>query len=126
MKAGVGSIGIPTINVGEIPERKLLPPDGVYAARVEWGGGQAGGMLNQGTRPTFGDGRRGVEVHLFEVDADLYGQWVRVEWVERLRDVARFASVEQLQDQLTRDRAAALDALARHGSPDGHEPRVSA
>jgi riboflavin kinase/FMN adenylyltransferase len=109
------TLGVPTINVGDIPERKLLPPDGVYAARVEWAAGTAGGMLNQGARPTFGESRRGVEVHLFGVDADLYGQWVRVEWVERLRDVRRFGSVEQLQDQLKRDRAAALDALARHG-----------
>lgn len=108
------SIGIPTINVGEFPERKLLPPDGVYAARVEWAGGVACGMLNQGPRPTFGEHRRGIEVHLFGVDADLYGQWVRVEWVERLRDVVKFASVEDFKQQLVRDRAAALDALARH------------
>jgi riboflavin kinase/FMN adenylyltransferase len=74
-------------------------------------------MLNQGPRPTFGETRRGVEVHLFEVDADLYGDWVRVEWVERLRDVERFASLDQLKSQLKRDRVAALDALARHGSP---------
>jgi len=114
------SIGIPTINVAEFPERKLLPPDGVYAARVEWGGGQVGGMLNQGPKPTFGEARRTVEVHLFGVDAELYGQWVRVEWVERLRDVRRFASVEQLQDQLRRDRAAALDALARHAPSIDH------
>jgi riboflavin kinase/FMN adenylyltransferase len=111
------SIGIPTINVAEYPDRKLLPPDGVYAAKVEWASGQAGGMLNQGPRPTFGETRRGLEVHLFEVDAELYGQWVRVEWVERLRDVERFPSVEQFQEQLKRDRAAAEDALARHGSP---------
>jgi len=107
------TIGVPTINVGEIPERKLLPPDGVYAARVEWGGGRAGGMLNQGPKPTFGEMRRTVEVHLFGVNQDLYGQWVRVEWVERLRDVERFGSVEELKAQLQRDRAAALDALAR-------------
>lgn len=49
---------------GVYPERKLLPPNGVYAARVEWAGGVAGGMLNQGPRPTFGEPRRSVEVHL--------------------------------------------------------------
>lgn len=114
--AGRGrTIGVPTINVGGFPGRKLLPPDGVYAAWVEWAGGRTGGMLNQGTRPTFGDRRRGVEVHLFGVDADLYGQWVRVEWVERLREVQAFGSTEQLREQLQRDRAGALDALARHG-----------
>ena len=111
------TLGIPTINVGEYDERKLLPPDGVYAARVEWAGGAAGGMLNQGPRPTFGQRKRTVEVHLFGVEADLYGQWVRVEWVERLRDVEQFGSVAELQGQLERDRLGAQDALARHGSP---------
>jgi FAD synthase len=49
---------------------------------------------------------------------------VRVEWVERLRDVQRFASAEQLRDQLARDRAAALDALARH-EPQKDQNRAS-
>lgn len=116
--AGRGrTIGVPTLNLGEVPERKLLPPDGVYAARVEWQGGRAGGMLNQGPRPTVGDTGRSIEVHLFGVDEDLYGQWVRVEWVERLRDVQHFESLAQLQDQLERDRARAEDALARHDPP---------
>jgi riboflavin kinase/FMN adenylyltransferase len=118
------SLGIPTINIGEFSERKLLPPDGVYAAQVEWGDGRAGGMLNQGPRPTFGEARRTVEVHLFGVDTDLYDQWVRVEWVERLRDVRRFPAVEQLRDQLRRDRAEALDALARH-APSMDQSRAS-
>jgi riboflavin kinase/FMN adenylyltransferase len=119
--AGRGkSLGIPTINVAEFPERKLLPPDGVYAARVEWSGGVAGGMLNQGGKPTFGDQRRTLEVHLFGVDEELYGEWVRVEWVERLRDVKRFAGVEELKAQLERDRTAARDALARHDPTIDH------
>ena len=57
-------------------------------------------MMNQGPKPTFGDGRRTLEAHLFDFDGDLYGEWVRIEWVERLRDVERFASVEALQQQL--------------------------
>ncbi|MBA3317356.1 MAG: bifunctional riboflavin kinase/FAD synthetase [Gemmatimonadales bacterium] len=105
-------IGIPTINLAEVPPQKLLPPDGVYAVRVEWRGGRAGGMMNQGPKPTFADGRRTLEAHLFEFDDDLYGEWVRIEWVERLRDVERFASVEQLQDQLNRDRIRAQSVLA--------------
>lgn len=111
------TIGIPTINVGAVPPEKLLPPDGVYAAKVEWAWGQAGGMLNQGPRPTFGEMRRTIEVNLFGVDAELYGQWVRVEWVERLRDVQRFSSAGQLQDQLERDRVMAVAALARREPP---------
>ena len=108
-------IGVPTINLGEIPPQKLLPPDGVYAVRVEWRGGRVGGMMNQGARPTFHDGRRTLEAHLFEFDGDLYGEWVRVEWIERLRDVQPFASVEALKQQLERDRTRALAALAAAG-----------
>jgi riboflavin kinase / FMN adenylyltransferase len=105
-------LGVPTINLSEIPPQKLLPPDGVYAVRVEWRSGQAGGMLNQGPKPTFEDGRRSLEAHLFGFDGDLYGEWVRLEWVERLRDTQRFASVEALQQQLERDRSRALAVLA--------------
>jgi riboflavin kinase/FMN adenylyltransferase len=113
--AGRGrTLGIPTINVAEVPYRKLLPPDGVYAAIVEWRDGRAGGMLNQGPRPTFGEASRSLEVNLFGVDANLYGDWVRVEWVERLREVRSFTSAAALKKQLERDRAVALDALARH------------
>lgn len=112
--AGRGrTLGVPTINLGEVPPRKLLPPDGVYAVRVEWRGGAAGGMMNQGGRPTFDEGGRTLEAHLFGVDGDLYGEWVRLSWVQRLRDVARFASPEALRAQLDRDRAAALAALAQ-------------
>jgi riboflavin kinase/FMN adenylyltransferase len=104
-------LGVPTINLTELSPRKLLPPDGVYAVAVEWRGGRVGGMMNQGSRPTFQDGRRTLEAHLFDFDGDLYNEWVRVEWVERLRDIERFPSVEQLQQQLERDRTSAVAAL---------------
>jgi riboflavin kinase / FMN adenylyltransferase len=67
--------------------------------------------MNQGPKPTFQDGRRVLEAHLFGFDGDLYGEWVRIEWVERLRDIERFGSVEQLQKQLERDRIRAMAAL---------------
>ena len=105
-------LGVPTINLSELSPRKLLPPDGVYAVRVEWRGGHAGGMMNQGPRPTFQDGKRILEAHLFGFDGDLYGEWVRIEWVERIRDIERFDSVEQLQKQLQRDRSRALAVLS--------------
>ena len=105
-------LGVPTINLTEISPRKLLPPDGVYAVAVDWRGGRVGGMMNQGSRPTFEDGRRTLEAHLFDYEGDLYGEWVRIEWVKRLRDIERFASVEKLQQQLERDRTRAVAALA--------------
>ena len=105
-------LGVPTINLSTLPPQKLLPPDGVYAVRVEWRGGRLDGMMNQGPKPTFADGRRTLEAHLFDFEGDLYGEWVRVEWVERLRDVERFPSVEALKQQLDHDRIRARAVLA--------------
>ena len=105
-------LGVPTINLSELSPRKLLPPDGVYAVLVEWRGGNGGGMMNQGPRPTFQDGRRVLEAHIFDFDGDLYGEWVRIEWVEHLRDIEHFGSIDHLQQQLQRDRIRAVAALA--------------
>jgi riboflavin kinase / FMN adenylyltransferase len=111
--AGRGrTIGVPTINLTSPDPRKLLPPDGVYAVRVQLpGGGSAGGMMNQGARPTFGVHARGLEIHLFDYDGDLYGATVTVEWVERLRDTQTFPSRQALVDQIERDAVAARSIL---------------
>lgn len=116
--AGRGrEIGIPTANLAPPHPRKLLPPDGVYAATVAWRGGSRGAMLNLGPRPTFGEHARALEAHLFGFDGDLYGETVTVEFHRRLRDTARFASVDGLRRQLEQDRRDALDALRMVGRP---------
>ena len=116
--AGRGrTIGVPTINLTAPDPRKLLPPDGVYAVRVELGkpeagiGNRYGGMMNQGPRPTFGVQARGLEIHLFDFSGELYGQVVTVEWVRRLRDTQTFPSRQALVDQIERDAIAARAIL---------------
>jgi riboflavin kinase/FMN adenylyltransferase len=117
--AGRGrTIGVPTINLPVPEERKLLPPDGVYAVWVTVesagerdGPRRYGGMMNQGPRPTFGVTERGLEVHLFDFAGELYGDTVWVEWVRHLRGVRTFPSREALIEQLTHDRAAARTSL---------------
>jgi riboflavin kinase / FMN adenylyltransferase len=114
--AGRGrGLGVPTLNLAPPPPRKLLPPDGVYAARVAWRGERRGAMLNLGPRPTFGEAARTLEAHLFDFEGDLVGETVTVEFVRRLRDVMRFASAESLRNQLDRDRVDALRALTEVG-----------
>jgi len=116
--AGRGrGIGIPTVNLAPPDPRKLLPPDGVYAATVSWSGGARGAMLNLGPRPTFGDRGRTLEAHLFAFDGDLYGASVSVEFHRRLRDTMKFASVDDLRRQLDQDRDDALAALRMSGRP---------
>ena len=110
--AGRGrTIGVPTINLTPPDPRKLLPPDGVYAVRVQLPEGRVGGMMNQGARPTFGVHARGLEIHLFDYDGDLYGATVTVEWVDRLRDTQTFPSRQALVDQIERDAVAARSIL---------------
>ncbi len=119
--AGRGrGIGYPTINVGVEDERKLLPPDGVYAVHVEWRTGSSGGMMHQGARPTFDETERSIEAHVFDLDDDLYGERVKLSWVSRLRDVHRFDSPKALKRQLDKDFAAARDALTARGGTTSH------
>ncbi len=108
---GGRDLGYPTINLEVRNPRKLLPPEGVYAVRAEWRGGDAGGMMHMGPRPTFGESAQSLEVHLLDVEADLYGEAVKVSWVARLRDVQRFSSAAALKAQLDKDFAAARAAL---------------
>jgi riboflavin kinase / FMN adenylyltransferase len=109
------TLGYPTINIPLPPPRKLLPPEGVYAVRVQTPAGARGGMLNLGPRPTFADPRVTIEAHLFDTGGDLYGAYVRIEFVAWLRETRAFDGVEALRAQLARDDAAARGALAGHG-----------
>ena len=110
--AGRGArIGFPTVNLGAPPARKLLPPEGVYAVRVQTPAGALGGMMNLGPRPTFGDTAVSLEAHLFDVERDFYGAQVRIDFVSRLRSTRKFSSAERLQQQLRQDERDARNAL---------------
>jgi riboflavin kinase/FMN adenylyltransferase len=106
-------MGFPTLNIALASERKLLPPDGVYAVRTRTPRGSFGGMMNIGGRPTFGESTRTLEVHLFDASGDFYSETVSVELIRRLRDTTRFASVEALVAQLGRDAENARVALTQ-------------
>ncbi len=113
-------LGYPTLNLALPEPRKLLPPDGVYAVWAEWAGGASGGMMHQGPRPTFDDPERSIEVHVFDLDGELYGQLVKLSWVSRLRDVMEFPSGAALKRQLDKDFANARSALTQWRSPTRH------
>ncbi len=102
--AGRGrSIGVPTANLGPVPE--ALPPYGVYACLVDAVAGPralARGIANIGVRPTVGAGF-GIEAHLFDFDGDLYGQALRIHLVHRVRDERRFSGVDELRAQMELD-----------------------
>jgi len=103
--AGAGrgvEMGFPTANLDIGPEH-ALPADGVYATWAGIGSETLPSMTNIGTNPTFGDNRRAVEVYIVDYRGDLYGQELRLEFVERLRGERRFDSVEELKKQVAED-----------------------
>lgn len=106
------TIGYPTLNLSSPSARKLLPPDGVYAVRVQLPEGDFGGMLNLGPRPTVGDLQRRIETHVFDGGADWYGAHVRLDFVARLRGTRPFPGLDALKAQLAEDEAQARVALA--------------
>lgn len=97
------SLGYPTANVK--PENELLPPPGIYAARLRLADGRKlPAAAYRGQRPTFGaDGLPVLEVHALDASLDLYGQRVEVEFVRRIRDDRRFDSQEALRAQIAED-----------------------
>jgi riboflavin kinase / FMN adenylyltransferase len=105
------ALGFPTVNIAMPSPRKLLPPEGVYAVRVQTPEGAFGGMTNLGPRPTFGDEAVVLEAHLFDVSRDWYGRRVRLDFIGRLRETRKFPSAEALVEQLHRDAIAARHEL---------------
>jgi riboflavin kinase/FMN adenylyltransferase len=103
-------LGFPTANVR--PRTAVLVPDGVYAVRLRWNGERRDGVANVGRNPTFGQGRaRTLEAHLFEFAGELYGRALRVEFVDRLRGEKKFASPQELVEQIRDDVARAREVL---------------
>lgn len=111
--AGVGSkIGFPTANLDI--DGMQLPPNGVYAVKVNTDGNAFAGVCNIGLRPTVDSSAKTpvVEVHLFDVSADLVGKRLRTEFVKYLRQEQKFLSLEELKEQIVKDCSSARSILS--------------
>ncbi len=105
-------LGFPTANI-HVPEGdKLMPAAGVYAVRGVLRSGPIDGVLHLGPRPTFPGAPPATELHLFDFDGDLYGVDVRVDFIERLRDIHPFGSIEALVAAIRADCDQARERLA--------------
>jgi riboflavin kinase / FMN adenylyltransferase len=103
------TLGMPTANL--VPDDAYVcPGHGVYAA---WAGGHPA-AVNVGVRPTFDTGRGLlVEAHLIDFEGDLYGQTLRIAFVERMRGEKRFETVDELVEQMNRDVEQAAATVSR-------------
>ncbi|MBF0467318.1 MAG: bifunctional riboflavin kinase/FAD synthetase [Desulfamplus sp.] len=98
---GGSKLGFPTANIKLHDE--LCPRMGVYAVTVETAKGNFKGVANIGYSPTFDDHLFTIEVHILDFSADIYGTRIRVNMIKRLRDEKKFASIEELSNQIRSD-----------------------
>jgi riboflavin kinase/FMN adenylyltransferase len=139
-------LGFPTANL--MPEtHKLLPADGVYAVRVSipqdstrsdgsqgTPGGDStrsdgssaspvyNGVVNIGVRPTFNGTERIVEVHLLDIQPDLYEKRITIDFIARLRSEQRFSGIEALKSQIAADVRQARQILYEEGEQGESSP----
>ena len=106
------ALGWPTANL-HVPADRVVPPDGVYAARALHGPHTYDAIAYIGTRPTFGAGERMIEVNIFDQTDNLYGQEITVQFVARVRGDYTFASADELSRQIARDVEQARISLRR-------------
>ena len=106
------TLGFATANIRL--HRPRLPLAGIFAVKVRGVAGRdfADGVASLGTRPTVDGVEPLLEVHLFDFSGDLYGRRLSVEFIAKLRDEERFASLEALTEQMHRDAARARAILA--------------
>ena len=103
-----GKIGFPTANIDVVEDYKLIPKTGVYVIQTTLDGQLYHGMLNIGYRPTVDGKHQTIEAHLFDFDGNLYGKFIKIEFLYFLREERKFESVDHLIAQLKKDQENAL------------------
>jgi len=101
MKRGAAMLGFPTANLK--PEGTLLPKPGVYAVWVILDGEPLQAVANVGYNPTFGDTGLTLEAHILDFNRSIYGQTLGIQFVQRLREERKFASLDALKARIADD-----------------------
>ncbi len=103
-------IGFPTANI--LLKRQKSPVTGVFAVKVKHNDNVYNGVANVGHRPTLNGTRMQLEAHLFNFNGDLYSQYLRVEFVSKIRDEVKFSDFQELTTQIRKDAEQAKRLLA--------------
>jgi len=103
-------IGFPTANLHTEDKGKIIPGIGVYAVRVHLNNKQYKGMMNIGNRPTLqSDGETSLEVNIIDFEGDIYNRTLKIEFIDKIRDEMKFKSVQDLTEQLEKDRETVVN-----------------
>jgi riboflavin kinase/FMN adenylyltransferase len=109
------TIGFPTANIEPRNPSKLIPGDGVYAVKFMVKDSTHIGMMNIGVRPTVSNSQqRGIEVHLFDFNADIYSESVRITVCTHIRGEQVFSGIEALTEQLKKDEVDSRRFFSSH------------
>jgi riboflavin kinase/FMN adenylyltransferase len=111
MNRGGKLLGFPTANLKLVDE--LFPKPGVYAIWAEVDGAVHEGVANIGLNPTFGNDVLSVEAHLLDFSGDLYGDHIRVHFVQRIRDEKKFNGLDELKARIAKDVELGRQILAQ-------------
>ncbi|MEX0829522.1 MAG: bifunctional riboflavin kinase/FAD synthetase [Nitrospirales bacterium] len=112
-------LGWPTANL-RIPPHRLLPADGIYATLTEVDGECLASVTYIGKRPTFQDGERLLEVHIFDQTLNLYGKDISVSFLEQVRKDMTFSTVDDLLKQMDHDGVQARAIIAKYHNSFPH------
>lgn len=110
-------IGFPTANIKPQNEKKVIPKKGVYAVWVRYEESYYMGMMNIGERPTFNGEAITLEVHILDFNNEIYGKDVQLQFVKRIRDEKQFNGLEELKNQLNKDKEEVKSVLG-NSSPN--------
>ena len=99
------TIGFPTANIQPLSEYKLIPKNGVYFVKAEVKGNMRYGMMNIGNRPTIAENTEiFIEVNLFDFSGEIYGETMKIEFLDFLREEKKFSSLDELVNQIKKDK----------------------
>jgi len=109
-----GKIGYPTANIHVAESYKLIPKTGVYIVKSTRNNKTIFGMMNIGNRPTVDGNHQTIEVHFFDFNQDLYGEYLTIELIYFLRDEQKFDSIKELVHQLKTDEETSRDYITKN------------
>ena len=107
-------LGYPTANLAIEDKEKLIPGNGIYVVQCEIRNLKSqirNGMMSIGVRPTIGISDRTIEVNIFDFDENIYGKILRVYVKQYLREEVKFNNLEELKEQLAKDKVDSLNIL---------------
>ena len=105
------TIGYPTANIEIEEDYKLIPKKGAYLVKSTMDNSSYYGMMNIGNRPTVNGENDTIEVHFFDFNKDIYGAILKIEILDFLREEQKFDSIDELKEQLHRDKIKSLELI---------------